>query len=74
MMLCGRRYGSRSVLSSAIYLCPNSINRANYFAAFRSWISTHRDLKSVFLLKENILKERNVYFDCMLSVYLFIAQ
>ena len=38
-MLSGRRYGSRSALGSAIYQCLNSIPRADYFTAFRSWIS-----------------------------------
>ena len=39
MVLCGRRCGSRSALGSAVYQCPNSIRRADYFAAFWSWIS-----------------------------------
>ena len=38
-MLSGRRYSSRSALGSAVYQWLNSIPKADYFAAFRSWIS-----------------------------------
>ena len=38
-MLSGRRSASKSVLGSAIYKCLNSIHRADYFAAFRFWVS-----------------------------------
>ena len=53
-MLSGRRYRSRSI-DGAVYQWLNSIPRADYFAALR--YLGYRDLKSVFLLKENILKE-----------------
>lgn len=38
-MLSGRRYRSRSAIGSAVFQCLNSIPRADYFAAFESWIS-----------------------------------
>lgn len=38
-MLSGRRYNSRNALGSAIYQCLNSIPKADYFSAFRSWIA-----------------------------------
>ena len=69
-MLSGKGYNSIKPLGSAVNQWLNSIPRADYFAAF--WYG-YRDLKSIFLLKENILKEWNENFDYILFMYHFIA-
>ena len=62
-MLSGRRYNSIKPLGSAVCQWLNSIPRADYFAAFWSWISR---LEKYISVKENEMKILIIFCLCII--------